>query len=294
MAEQIVVSGLLQGCIYALISLGLTLMFGVLKVINFAHGEFLMLAMYGTYFLFVGMGLDPLLGLLIIVPLFVGFGAILYRGLIRLTFTAPNPSMAQIFVTVGLGMFLANAALLVFGLDYLSGAPKWAADSLSVGSLRLEWTKVVAAVAVIVLGFGFNWFLYSAKLGKQMRAVSENTMAAKLMGIDVERVFGVTFAIACGVVGLAGTLLSTTYLIYPTVGGTFVLLSYMTVVIGGLGSIPGAILGGLLIGIVESVTGFALGPILSQVFIYGIFLIVLIFRPSGLLGLRGYEEIREA
>ena len=292
MSWAILAAGLLQGSIYALISIGLTLMFGVLRIINFAYGDFMMVAMYAAFILFSTLGADPLLSLLVTVPGFVLVGTVIYWGLIRRTFAAPEPLLAQVFVTVGLSIFLQNLALLVMGADYLSVRPAWASQVVALGPVRLEHPKLLMVVLMLVLGGGLSWFLFHTRPGRQMRAVAESPTAATLMGIHVQRVYTWTFAIACGLVAIAGTMLSTTYLVYPTVGLHFALLTFITVIIGGLGSISGAIAGGLLIGLVESATGFYLGPIFSQVFIYVIFLAVLILRPSGLLGQAGYLEAR--
>jgi branched-chain amino acid transport system permease protein len=288
----ILVAGLLQGGVYALISIGLTLMFGVLRVVNFAHGDLLMVAMYLTYVIGWSLGWDPLLALFLTVPLFLVGGLVLYHVLIRRTFNASAPLLAQVFVTVGLSIVLQNVVLLAAGADVRDNTSHWAGGAIAVGSLRLPTVKVVVLVCTFLLGGAFSLFLYRTTLGKQMRAVAQNAIAATLMGIDVQRVYAWTFAISCGAVGLAGTLLSTTVLAYPTVGTQFALLCFMTVVIGGLGSIRGAILGGLLIGVAEAAASYFLGPIFAQAVVYLIFLAVLMLRPSGLFGQEGYLEAR--
>jgi len=292
MIAAILVAGLLQGGVYALISIGLTLMFGVLRVVNFAHGDLLMVAMYLTYVISTTLGWDPLMAGILTVPLFLMGGMILYHVLIRRTFTATAPLLAQVFATVGLSILLQNVTLLIAGGDVRDTASHWAAGAIVVGPLRLQTIKVVILVCTFVLGGSLSLFLYRTTLGKQMRAVAQNATAATLMGVDVQRVYGWTFAISCGAVGLAGTLLATTVLTYPTVGTQFALLCFMTVVIGGLGSIRGAILGGLLIGIAEAAASYYLGPLFAQAFVYLIFLAVLLLRPSGLFGQEGYLEAR--
>lgn len=292
MIIAILVAGLLQGGVYALISIGLTLMFGVLRVVNFAHGDLLMVAMYLTYVIGWSLGWDPLLALLLTVPLFLLGGVALYHVLIRRTFNASAPLLAQVFATVGLSIVLQNMVLLVAGADVRDNTSHWAGGAIAVGSLRLQTVKVVVLVCTFLLGGALSLFLYRTTLGKQMRAVAQNANAATLMGIDVQRVYAWTFAISCGAVGLAGTLLSTTVLAYPTVGTQFALLCFMTVVIGGLGSIRGAILGGLLIGVAEAAASYFLGPIVAQAFVYLIFLAVLLLRPAGLFGQEGYLEAR--
>ncbi len=292
MLGAIVAAGLLQGGIYALISLGLTLMFGVLRVVNFAHGDFLMVAMYLTWLVTSRLGWDPLAASLITVPLFLLAGALLYELVIRRTFSAAAPLLAQVFATVGLSIVLQNLALLLAGADVHETSSHWVSGSMVLGSLRLESMKVVMLAAMLVLGGGLSLFLYRTRLGRQMRAVAQNPAAAILMGIDVRRVYGWTFAISCAAVGLAGTLLATTMLSHPTVGLQFGMVCFMTVVIGGLGSIRGAILGGFLIGVTEAMTSFYLNPIVSQAFVYVIFLAVLLLRPAGLFGQDGYLEAR--
>jgi branched-chain amino acid transport system permease protein len=292
MTVAIITAGLLQGSIYALISIGLTLMFGVLRIINFAHGDFMMVAMYATFILFSGLGVDPLLSLVVTVPGFVLAGAIIYSGLIRRTFAAPEPLLAQVFVTVGLSIFLQNLALLVMGADYFSVRPAWSSQVVILGTIRMEWSKLMMSLLMLLMGGGLSWFLFNTSAGRRMRAVAENPTAATLMGINVQRVYTWTFAAACGIVAVAGAMMSTVYLVYPTVGLHFALLAFMTIIIGGLGSIRGAIAGGLSIGLVEAATGFFFGPIFSQVFIYILFIAVLILRPAGLFGREGYLEAR--
>lgn len=292
MIPAILAAGLLQGSVYALISIGLTLMFGILRVVNFAHGDLLMIAMYLTYVINARLGLDPLLAIALTVPAFMLLGALLYHMLIRRTFSAAAPLLAQVFATVGLSIVLQNVILLIAGADVRETPSRLASGALALGSVRLENAKLAMCLAMLALGGGLALFLYRTSLGRQMRAVAQNTTAAILMGIDVQRVYAWTFAISCGAVGLAGTLLSTTVLAQPTVGLHFALICFMTVVIGGLGSIKGAILGGLLIGLVEAGTSFAFGPIAAQAFVYIIFLGVLLLRPAGLFGQEGYLEAK--
>jgi branched-chain amino acid transport system permease protein len=261
-------------------------------VVNFAHGDFLMVAMYLTFIVTTRLGIDPLLAIVVTVPLFMLAGALLYHVLIRRTFSAAAPLLAQVFATVGLSIVLQNVVLLIAGADVRETPTRLAGGALAIGGLRLENAKIAMCVAMVVLALGLGAFLYRTALGKQMRAVAQNASAAALMGIDVQRVYAWTFAISCGAVGLAGTLLSTTVLSQPTVGLQFALLCFMTVVIGGLGSIRGAVLGGLLIGVAEAGTSFVLGPIFAQAFVYVIFLAVLLLRPAGLFGQEGYLEAR--
>ena len=292
LVAAIVVAGLLQGGIYALISLGLTLMFGVLRVVNFGHGDFLMVAMYLTFLSVKFFGFDTLAASIITVPLFFITGTILYHLIIKRTFTASDPLLAQVFATVGLSILLQNLTLLIAGADVRQNESQIITGSITMGDIRMESIKMLILGSAFVLGILVSLFLYKTTLGKQMRAVAQNTTAATLMGINVQRIYGWTFAISCAVIGLGGTLLSMTELSYPTVGLKFSLICFMTVVIGGLGSIRGAILGGLLIGVVEAGTSYLFGPIFSQAFVYVIFLAVLLLRPAGLFGQEGYLEAK--
>lgn len=292
MSIDVILAGLMQGGIYALASIGLTVMFGILRIINFAHGDFLMVAMYACYLLFASAQIDPVLGAFLVAPLLMLGGAVLYRILLRRTFAASSPELAQVFATVGLSIFLQNLALLTMGADYFETRSTLLPSVTVLGPLRLETMKLVMVTAALVLAFAFSRILYRTEIGKQMRAVAQNASAARLMGINVDRVYTWTFAMACGAVGLAGALMSASFLVYPTVGLHFALLSFMTVVIGGLGSIPGAIIGGFTIGLVQAITGYVLGPILAEVFVYLIFLGVLLIRPSGLFGVRGFLEAK--
>lgn len=288
MIGQLLVSGLLVGGIYALVAIGLNLVFGVLRIINFAHGEYLMLAMYGAYWLW-RFGVDPYIAILLVVPLMAVIGAISERYLIR--YTLASHAHVKIFVTLGLSIALQNLALLMFGADYLSVRTPYQTTTLAVGDLTISVPRLIACIAMLLSAGGLYLFLQYTDFGKAIRATAQDSTTARLMGINVDRVYMVTFAMGSALVGLAGCLLMPIYYVFPTVGMDFVLVAFVVVVLGGLGSLPGAVVGGFLIGMIEQLSGFFIDTSLRQVVYFAIFIGVLVLRPAGLFGQRGAEEI---
>jgi branched-chain amino acid transport system permease protein len=285
---QVILSGLLSGGIYALVAIGLNLVFGVLRIINFAHGEYLMLAMYGAYWLW-RLGIDPYVAIVLIVPLMALFGAATERLLIRYTLTAH--AHVKIFVTLGLSVALQNLALLFFRADYLSVRTPYQTTTLALAGLAISVPRLIACAMMLVSAVGLHLFLHRTDYGKAIRATAQDSTTARLMGINVDRVYMVTFAIGAGLVGLAGCLLTPIYYVFPTVGTDFVLVAFVVVVLGGLGSLGGAVVGGFLIGMVEQLSGFFIDTSLRQIVYFALFIAVLVVRPAGLFGQRGAEEI---
>jgi branched-chain amino acid transport system permease protein len=288
MIAQVILSGLLIGGIYALVAIGLNLVFGVLRIINFAHGEYLMLAMYAAYWLW-RLGVDPYVAIVLVVPLMVLFGAVTERLLIRYTLAAH--AHVKIFVTLGLSIALQNLALLFFGADYLSVRTPYQTMTLAAGGLAISVPRLIACVLMLASAVGLFLFLHYTDFGKAIRATAQDSTTARLMGINVDRVYMVTFAIGSGLVGLAGCVLTPVYYVFPSVGTDFVLVAFVVVVLGGLGSLSGAVAGGFLIGVVEQLSGFFIDTSLRQVVYFAIFIGVLVVRPAGLFGQRGAEEI---
>ncbi|MBL8661575.1 MAG: branched-chain amino acid ABC transporter permease [Candidatus Odyssella sp.] len=288
MLGQVLVSGILVGGIYALVAVGLNIVFGVLRIINFAHGEYLMMSMYGAYWLW-RMGIDPYLAAFLVVPAMALFGALSERYLVRYTLAAH--AHVKIFVTLGLSIALQNLALLLFKADYLNVRTSYQTSTLDLAGFAFSVPRLVAFGALLVTAASLYAFLRYTDFGKAIRATAQDATTARLMGIDVERVYMVTFAIGAAVVGVTGCLLIPIYYVFPTVGIDFVVVAFVVVVLGGLGSIPGAIAGGLLIGIVEQFSGFFVETSLRQVVYFLIFIAVLAVRPAGLFGQRGAEEI---
>lgn len=287
--SQLILNGILLGGIYSLISIGLTLIFGVTRIVNFAHGEFLMLAMYLTFWLNSLQGVDPYLSLVLVAPLLFLAGLIAHRLVIQPILSAP--SYMQIFATVGLSVILQNLALFFWKADFRTVESFCGSSGVRVGTLMCGAPKLIAFAASILITFGLHVFLKGTYLGKAIRAVVQDREAAQLMGIDIHRIYLLTFGIGTFCVGVAGTLMSPIYAIFPTVGVYFVLTAFVVVVLGGLGSLPGAFLGGLIIGVIDSLAGFFVSPQLKEGIYFVIFLTVLVLRPSGLFGQIGAEDL---
>jgi branched-chain amino acid transport system permease protein len=288
---QLTINGLLQGGIYSLISIGLTLIFGVTRIVNFAHGEFLMLAMYATFFLFQFVGIDPYLSLLIVTPLLFVLGLCSERLVIHPILNAP--SFMQIFATVGLSIALQNAALFFWTADYRSVKTTYAGMMVPAGEFLISFARLMAFWAAVVISYGVFLYLKKTYTGKAIRAVAQNRTAATLMGINIRQIYFFTFGLGTALVGIAGALLMPIYYVFPTVGGFFVLTAFVVVVLGGLGNMTGAFIGGLVIGLVESYSGFYGATQLKEAVYFVIFILVLLLKPSGFYGIVGAEEMGE-
>ena len=277
-----IINGLMFGAIYALVALGLTLIYGVLHIINFAHGAMLMLALYSAYFLFKILNIDPYVAILIVTPASFIFGYVIYRwGIGKLS---GGKDQNILLITLGLSIILENAALFFFTGDQQTISLSYSYDSLDLGFLYLSYPKLISFIASIVI-CGFLWVLMSlTDLGKAIRAVAKQREGARLVGIDVEHVFAVTFGIGIACLGAAGCMLLPIFYVDPYTGNVFVIIAFTIVVLGGMGSIVGALLGGFIIGITESVGGLLLGESLGQIGISLIFILILIFRPTGIFG----------
>lgn len=282
---QVLIFGMLTGGIYGLISVGLTLIFGILKIVNFAHGEFLMIAMYLSYWGFKFFSIDPYTGAILVVILMFYFGYFIYNVLMKPILYEPH--VVQIFVTLGLSMILQNGALLFFKADFRSVRTAYSLSVLNIGEFKLSSPNLIAFVIAVVAAMTLYTFLKTTDIGKSMRAISQNDRAARLMGINVDMTYRFTYSIGIALVGLAGVVLVPIYSIFPTVGLSFVNPAFVCVVLGGLGSVPGAVIGGFVIGIVESLTGFYIGAEFQQAAYFIVFLIILILRPQGFFGEKG-------
>jgi branched-chain amino acid transport system permease protein len=285
---QLLINGLMLGGVYAIISVGLTLIFGIVRVVNFAHGELLMGSMYVTYLASKHLGLHPYVSALPLVLLFFAVGALIQRLIIQPLLDAD--SHVQIFATVGLSTALMNLALLVFGANMQSVPPSAAQGAFQLGSLRIVTTQLVMFVVSIAVVAALHVFLQRTFLGRAIRATAQNRMAAAVMGVDVKRIYVVTFGLGTACVALAGALLTPSYPVFPTIGTYFVLTAFVVVVLGGMGSLYGAFLGAMIIGLVDGLSGYYIGPDLKEVVYFVLFLAILVTRPTGLLGLgRGSE-----
>lgn len=286
---QVLVSGILLGGIYAVISIGLTMIFGVTRIINFAHGEFLMLAMYGTFWLFTFYGMDPYVSLLIVTPAMFLVGLLAQWSVIQPILGAAP--LMQIFATVGLSVAMQNAALLVWHADYRTVRTSYSTSVLEVGGLLVSIPRLAAFGVAVLMAVGFFLLFKYTYLGKALRAVAQDRRSAMLMGINVERIYLLSFGIGTACVGVAGAMLMPMYYTFPTVGTYFVLTAFVVVVLGGMGSMTGACVGGLIIGVIEAFSGFLIAPALKEAVYFVIFILMLLFRPWGLFGQRGAEEV---
>ena len=282
---QVAIGGLLLGLVYALVAAGLSLIFGLMDVVNFAHGELLMLAMYATFFLNAALGIDPLLLLPIVAGLLFVIGVVIYRLLIsRALAVRFNSGMVQIFVTFGLSIFLVGAAQTAFGSDFRSITTGIVANRIvAFGPIVLPLPQLAAGV-VCLLAFAALAAISRTEFGRALEATREDRDAVALIGIDRDWIFSIGWGIGAATVGVAGVMLATFYYISPTVGGGFALIAYVTVALGGFGSLIGALVAGLLVGVVEALTALVIDPSLKQVGVFVIYLLVLTVRPRGLFG----------
>jgi len=279
---QAVVNGLLIGGIYALVSIGVTLIFGVVKIVNFAQGEFVMLGMYISFFLATRYGIDPLLSLAVSMPALFIVGWLLQRFLIRRVLSLGD--MPQIFLTFALSLLLVNVALLLFTANYRTVETAYTEMTIHLGPLYIAVAKLIA-FAVAMLLSGMLWvFLHTTDLGKAMRAAAQNREVAMLMGINPDRVFCVAVGVALALAGAAGSLLMPFYPAYPLVGQVFVLMAFVAVVLGTLGNVTGALIASLMMGVAESLGIQFVGADSGLIVVFAMLLITLAVRPSGLFG----------
>jgi branched-chain amino acid transport system permease protein len=286
---QLGVSTVLLGGLYALIAVGLTLIFGIMRVVNFAHGEFLMLGMYAAFWAFTLWALDPYFVLLVSIPLFFLVGLLIYGLVMKGVIHASHN--VQIFTTVGLSTALQNVALVVWTGDFRVMRPWESAVVLRLAGTAFNLAQIVAFVIAVGLTVALFAFMKWTHTGRVMRATAQDREAATLMGIDTDRVYRLTFAIGIAAVGAAGVLVAPLYAVYPQAGLQFVLLAYVVVVLGGLGDMVGAMLGSLIVAAVEVVGSYYFGAAWKEVFYFLLFIAVLVFRPAGLLGQRGAETL---
>ena len=277
-------NGLTTGAVYALVALGLTLIYGVLHIINFAHGASLMLALYGVYLLNTRLGWDPYLALPLMVAGMFALGYALQRLVINRASHGKDENI--LLVTLGLAIVMENLALLAFSADTRSIDTPYTLRTVPIGPAMIALPKLIAFGGALAVAALLLWIVKRTDLGRAIRAVAKEKQGAKLMGIDVEHVYAMSFGIGLACLGAAACFLLPAYYVNPQVGSGFVLVAFTIVVLGGMGSFSGALLGGLLIGVVESIGGLLLGDSLGQVGIYLIFIAVLLVRPQGLFGER--------
>jgi branched-chain amino acid transport system permease protein len=279
-----VLNGLMTGAVYALIALGLTLIYGVLHIINFAHGALLTAAMFAAFFAHKLLGLDPYIAAFFLTPLFFLLGYGLQRFIIGPA--AHGEDRNVLLVTLGLAIVIQNALLYVFRADTRTVDLPYAFDVIDVGPASLAVPRVIAFIAVFAVALVLWLIMRRTDTGKAIRAVAKERLGAELSGIEVEHIYAVTFGLGTACLAIAACLLIPTYYVNPHVGDAFVLVAFTIVVLGGMGSVAGALIGGIFIGVVESLSGFYLGESLGQISIFVTFILVLLFRPAGLFGAR--------
>jgi branched-chain amino acid transport system permease protein len=287
---QLTISGFLLGGVYSLMSVGLTLIFGVARIINFAHGEYLMLAMYASVGGSVFLGLNPYITM---VPIAIGIffaGIITYEVLLRKTITAPTN--VQVFVTLGLSTALQGLALWLWKGDFRSIKPTPITSAvLYLGSFAVNLPSLVASIVAIISSISLILFLNYTFMGRAIKATVQDRQAASLMGVNIDKVYGFSFSLGISLAGVAGCLFSPIYPAYPTVGSDLILVAFVIVVLGGLGNLLGALLGGIVIGIVETWSGYYIATSMKQLVYFIIFISILILRPTGFFGQKGAQEV---
>ena len=279
-----VLNGLMTGAVYALIALGLTLIYGVLHIINFAHGALLTVAMFAAFFAHKLLGLDPYVAALGLTPLFFLLGYGLQRFVIGPA--AHGEDRNILLVTLGLAVVIENALLYAFRADTRTINLPYAFDVVEVGTAFLAVPRVIAFIVVVAVALALWLLMRWTDTGKAIRAVAKEKRGAELVGIDVAHIYAVTFGLGTACLAIAACLLIPTYYVNPQAGNAFVLIAFTIVVLGGMGSVTGALIGGLFVGVVESLSSLYLGESLGQIGIFAMFILVLLFRPSGLFGER--------
>ena len=279
---QVMAGGLLLGAVYALFASGLTLIWGMMNVVNFAHGDFVMLAMYVAFVVWKTLGLGPAASVPIAALLLATVGIIAYFALIRHVMRAPM--IAQILATFGLALFIRYGVFWYFGANFLSLPDTLVGGTLDLGGIRLPAARLLAGAVALAVTAGLHLLLTRTALGSRMLAVAEDQAAAQLMGIRPHRMQAVAWALAAGAAGIAGALIATFFYISPTVGETLAIVAFVTVALGGFGSVPGALVAGLLIGVIESLSAYWIGAVYKDIVTYSLFVAVLWLRPQGLMG----------
>ena len=279
---NVAVSGLLTGLVYGLMALGLSVIFGVVRVVNFAHGEMMTIAMYLAVVLFASLGLDPLVMMLPIAAILFVVGYLMQWAMINPFISRPEHS--QFLLMLAVAIIIVNSLLLLFGPDAKGVQTSYEFDSFAIGSLIVDATKLYAGIAAILVAAALFAFFQFATLGKAIRACADNYTGALVVGLDVKRLYALSFGLGAACVGAAGAIFVLIEPVTPTLGPGYTLLAFVIVITGGLGSMPGALLGGVLIGLTEAMGGLLATPSAKSMFAYALLVLVLLFRPQGIMG----------
>jgi branched-chain amino acid transport system permease protein len=280
---QLIVSGLLIGFVFSLIAVGLTLIWGVMDILNFAHGDFLMLAMFSSFLMFANLGLDPLMSLPMVVALLFMVGLLTFRWVIRPVLGYPG--LIALLATFGLSIFIRNLVLFFVGPNYrVINQSILAGKNFSILGLHFSLSQTMSAIGCVLITYAIYLLIARTKFGRSLRATSLDKDTALLMGINTNRVFALTFGLGAACVGFAGGMLSNFYPIFPEVGLNFAIMSFVIVALGGFGNISGAFLAGIFVGLVENVGGFLIGPEFKYTLVFVLYLVVISIRPKGLFG----------
>jgi len=284
LVANVVIAGTLTGLVYGLMALGLSVIFGVVRVVNFAHGEMMTVAMYAAAVLFSALGIDPFLALVPVALVFFVLGYALQAGLINRFISRPEHS--QFMLLVAVGMILANSLLMIFGPDARSVQVDYQLETIELGALLVDKARLYAAgVALVTAAALFGFFRFS-RTGTAIRACADNYLGARVVGLNVKHLYALTFGLGAMCVAVAGCALTLLVDVTPGLGPYYTLLAFVIVIVGGLGSMAGALLGGVLIGASEALAGLLIAPSAKSMFSFGLLILVLLLRPQGLLGRR--------
>jgi len=284
---SVVANGLSMGAIYGLIALGLTLIFGIMRIINFAHGALLMLAMMISYWLWAATGLSPYILIIIVGPIMFIFGYVCELFLIKPVLDAQKEvrePVAVLLLTAALAIVLENGALMLFGADYVMAHTSFSKATLALGSVTVSAARFYGLIIALVAAGAFYLFLQRTQIGRNIRATGQDRNAASLMGINVPKTFAVAFGVGTALLCVAAVVLIPFYYVHPSVGAVFMTKAFIVVVLGGLGSVPGALLGGIIIGLIESIAAQYMAATLTAMLVYLVFLLVLFVKPTGMFG----------
>jgi branched-chain amino acid transport system permease protein len=281
---EVIINGLLTGGIFAILGIGMTMIFGVIRIINFAQGEFLMVGMYVVYWLFVLFGIDPYLSIFVCAPILFGLGVITQKFLVDPMIERPGFADNHMFLFFALSILMQNIVLAVWKADYRATVTSYSSSVVSVFGMNLGLTRLISFAATLVIAVVIYLFLLKTDAGRAMRAVAENRTAAKLMGVNVPRVYALAFGLGSALTGVGAVLLSPIYYVFPSVGLMFSLIMFVVAVLGGLGSFIGALFSGLIVGLTQAIVGFYIGAEYGMVAAFILLALTLVFRPAGLLG----------